>query len=98
MSPRDTEQGVDKNTSKQQSATVHLGSSENIENIAFGSQAQQPQLSETQENPQQSVKGVVPMKNYLFGYEMPFDVISASYAGLVALGGVMGYVKASQFK
>lgn len=33
-------------------------------------------------------------KNTLFGHEMPFDVISAGYAALVATGGIIGYVKA----
>lgn len=33
-------------------------------------------------------------KNTLFGLEMPFDVISAGYAALVATGGIIGYVKA----
>jgi len=33
-------------------------------------------------------------KNTLFGYEMPFDVVSAGFAALVAAGGVAGYVKA----
>lgn len=33
-------------------------------------------------------------KNTLFGYTMPFDVISATYAALVATGGIIGYVKA----
>lgn len=31
----------------------------------------------------------------LFGVTMPFDIITATYAILVAAGGVMGYVKAS---
>lgn len=30
----------------------------------------------------------------LFGTTMPFDVFSATYALLVASGGIMGYVKA----
>lgn len=30
----------------------------------------------------------------LFGTEMPFDIISASYAIIVAAGGIMGYAKA----
>lgn len=33
-------------------------------------------------------------KNTLFGYDMPFDVISAGYATLVATGGIIGYLKA----
>lgn len=35
-----------------------------------------------------------PATNSLFGYEMPFDVISAGYAALVATGGLIGYAKA----
>jgi len=34
------------------------------------------------------------MKNTIFGFEMPFDLISVAFASTVALGGVMGYVKA----
>jgi len=30
----------------------------------------------------------------IFGFEMPFDLISVAFASTVALGGVMGYVKA----
>ena len=30
----------------------------------------------------------------LFGTTMPFDVFSATYAVIVAAGGIMGYVKA----
>lgn len=36
------------------------------------------------------------MKNNIFGLEMPFDVISAAFASTVAVGGIIGYVKASQ--
>jgi uncharacterized membrane protein (UPF0136 family) len=32
--------------------------------------------------------------NSLFGFAMPFDVISAGFAALVATGGVIGYAKA----
>ena len=32
--------------------------------------------------------------NDLFGYDMGFDLIAATYASLVAAGGIMGYVKA----
>jgi hypothetical protein len=35
------------------------------------------------------------MKNQIFGFEMPFDLISVAFASTVALGGVIGYVKAS---
>jgi len=33
-------------------------------------------------------------KHTYFGIEMPFDVVSAAYAALVATGGVIGYLKA----
>ncbi|KAI1284979.1 Transmembrane protein 14C [Halotydeus destructor] len=33
--------------------------------------------------------------NSVFGYEMPFDVISAAYAATVAAGGIIGYLKAA---
>jgi len=32
--------------------------------------------------------------NTLFGLEMPFDVLSAGYAAIVAAGGLIGYLKA----
>jgi len=34
------------------------------------------------------------MKNQIFGYDMPFDVISAAFASTVAVGGLIGYLKA----
>jgi hypothetical protein len=35
------------------------------------------------------------MKNQIFGFEMPFDLISFAFASTVAVGGIIGYVKAS---
>lgn len=32
--------------------------------------------------------------NDLFGYDMGFDIIAATYGGLVAAGGILGYIKA----
>ena len=35
-----------------------------------------------------------PSKHSIFGLDMPFDVISAGFAALVATGGIIGYAKA----
>lgn len=63
-----------------------------------GSQQQQSseQSNIVMSNPSNNVTDllVTDNKHTYFGIEMPFDVVSAVYAALVATGGVIGYLKA----
>ena len=60
-----------------------------------------PQSANTANEPQVMSIGSAPLANdtaaahnSLFGIDMPFDVISAGFAALVATGGVIGFAKA----
>lgn len=64
---------------------------------SFGTpRRQRPQSTEDtdQEGQEEQRVRLMSGKETLFGYEMPFDVISAGYAALVAAGGIIGYLKA----
>lgn len=88
MPPRESHK--DKTVTKSSSNSSSSNSSEQIDSVFVGptDQENDPEQATQPKNPR--------MKNTIFGYEMPFDVISTAFAGVVTLGGIMGYVKASQ--
>lgn len=92
MSPKDQTEDNKSNKETDTSKQTNNSSPEQIDS-AFGQQSDLDLDSNNArlENKDQRIL----MKNQIFGFEMPFDLISVAFASTVALGGVIGYVKAS---
>jgi uncharacterized membrane protein (UPF0136 family) len=86
---------------RQQHKPLNPSVDNTVDSIAFGHQSDQRSTS-SDTPPQQTATAqevsteLSPrlMKNHIFGFEMPFDVISAAFASTVAIGGLIGYLKA----
>jgi hypothetical protein len=102
MSPKDLTQDNSEDN-RQQHKPLNPSGDNTVDSIAFGHQSDQRSAS-SDTPPQQTATAqevstqLSPrlMKNHIFGLEMPFDVISAAFASTVAIGGLIGYLKASQ--
>lgn len=98
MSPKDQPQDNNDNKDKELLRQTTNSSQEQID-TAFGEQSDNRSDLESNSNSVDNKSNPnnrrVLMKNQIFGFDMPFDVISVAFASTVALGGVMGYVKAS---
>ncbi|CAG2174924.1 unnamed protein product [Oppiella nova] len=98
MSPKDLTQDNSEDN-RQQHKPLNPSVDNTVDSIAFGHQSDQRSTS-SDTPPQQTAEEVSTelsprlMKNHIFGLEMPFDVISAAFASTVAIGGLIGYLKA----
>lgn len=90
MPPRESHK--DKTVTKSSNNSSSSNSSEQIDSIFVEPTDQGNDPEQATQTQSKNLR----MKNTIFGYEMPFDVISTAFAGVVTLGGIMGYVKASQ--
>ena len=103
MSPKDQ---IADQTSQKDSSQVNTASSayvaQTVDSIAFGEQTEQTSAGSDSQSIRstrsqlQSQLNPRLMKNNIFGVEMPFDLISTAFASTVAVGGIIGYVKASE--
>ena len=102
MSPKEqNQQKSSKESPNQTQSSSEHSIDQIVDSIALGQQTDQrsigsDSLSNTNIQSKPPLSRLL-MKNHIFGYEMPFDLISAAFASTVAIGGVIGYVKASQY-
>ncbi|XP_054153859.1 transmembrane protein 14C-like [Oppia nitens] len=105
MSPKDLiEDNSKENSAKPPTSvpqdSVHQSIDNIVDSITSGQQLSQESVFSGRQDIESVKSGRLQtnqlnlMKNQIFGIEMPFDVISAAFASTVAIGGLMGYLKA----